>query len=154
MTCDGLGQLFSFDPDLLIPDERLSFKRGAGRTGRALERDGTLAATSFKAWPTRWNASWVWPAGTMLETPWCELDEPLRQLWLHGTGDRNTSRFSGEAGLRRSSMAANSTASFPTLLAKYRGSKSKPQLRQLEKYMRSMGCPDCGGQRLNNEREP
>ena len=27
--CDGLGQLYSFDPDLLVPDRRLSFKQGA-----------------------------------------------------------------------------------------------------------------------------
>ena len=27
--CDGLGQLYSFDPQLLIPDDSLSFKQGA-----------------------------------------------------------------------------------------------------------------------------
>ncbi len=37
----------------------------------------------------------------------------------------------------------------PGLLEKYRNSQSKMQIRQLEKYMQVMHCPDCDSQRLN-----
>ena len=36
----------------------------------------------------------------------------------------------------------------PELLGKYRTSKSRPQLRKLEKYMRTLPCSTCDGQRL------
>ena len=29
--CDGLGEVFSFDPELLVPDPRPSFKQGRDR---------------------------------------------------------------------------------------------------------------------------
>ena len=37
----------------------------------------------------------------------------------------------------------------PELLSKYRNSRSTPQTRKLEKYMNTIRCPDCQGQRLN-----
>ncbi len=37
----------------------------------------------------------------------------------------------------------------PELLEKYRESKSRMQIRQLERYMNTIRCPECGGQRLN-----
>ena len=40
----------------------------------------------------------------------------------------------------------------PDLLTKYRNTKSWPQRRQLERYMRTMTCPDCHGERLNEAR--
>ncbi len=39
----------------------------------------------------------------------------------------------------------------PELLSKYRNSKSGMQRRQLEKYMRVIGCGTCHGQRLNEQ---
>ena len=35
------------------------------------------------------------------------------------------------------------------MLSRYRNAKSKILLNKLEKYMRTMGCPECEGQRLN-----
>ena len=87
LGCDGLGELYSFDPTLLVPDGQLSFKDGCfellgpwrdlGRWKRhiyqgvadTVERLGGLAK------------------GTMLETPWSSLDPELANLWLWGTGD-------------------------------------------------------------------
>ena len=37
----------------------------------------------------------------------------------------------------------------PKLLAQYRNTRSRPQRRQLEKYMRILGCERCHGRRLN-----
>jgi excinuclease ABC subunit A len=39
----------------------------------------------------------------------------------------------------------------PDLLNKYRNSNSVPQRRQLESFMRTMTCPTCHGQRLNEQ---
>ncbi|MCA9221231.1 MAG: excinuclease ABC subunit A, partial [Planctomycetales bacterium] len=150
VTCDGLGQLFSFDPDLLIPDERLSFKRGAIELVGPWKEMGRWRRHIFQGVADTMERKLGLAAGTMLETPWCELDEPLRQLWLHGTGDEHIT-FQWRGGASPIKYGGKFDGVVPDLLAKYRGSKSKPQLRQLEKYMRSMGCPDCGGQRLNRQ---
>ena len=43
-TCNGLGEIYSFDPELLVPDPSKSFQQGCDRAGRRLEGDGALAA--------------------------------------------------------------------------------------------------------------
>ena len=57
--------------------------------------------------------------------------------WRHGSG---VHKYGGKyAGI------------VPELLAKYRGTQSGMQRRQLEKYMRVVGCVACAGARLNEQ---
>ncbi len=88
-TCDGLGDRYSFDPELLVPDSSLSFKEGAfvllggwrdmGRWRRHIYQ-GVADTIEHKRSLTK---------GIMLDTPWRELDAELQKLWLWGTGDEH-----------------------------------------------------------------
>ena len=86
--------------------------------------------------------------GTMLETPWNELDGELQKLWLWGTGDEHIT-FTWRSGPQGHKYGGKFEGIIPDLLDKHRNSQSKMQLRQLEKYMHVMPCEDCHGARLN-----
>jgi excinuclease ABC subunit A len=86
--------------------------------------------------------------GAMLETPWQDLDGKLQELWLWGAGDRHIT-FTWKGGASPIKYGGHFEGIIPGLLSKYRQAKSGMKIRQLEKYMRSMNCPACKGERLN-----
>ncbi len=145
--CDGLGHRFSFDPELLVPDNRLSFKQGCIEILGPWKELGRWRRHIFQGVADtieRWQEL---PAGTMLERPWRELDEDLRRLWLWGTGSRHVT-YTWRGGASPMKYGGTYDGVIPELLGKYRTSKSRPQLRKLEKYMRTLPCHDCQGARL------
>ena len=146
--CSGLGEIYSFDPDLLIPDPSRSFQqgcieligawRGMGRWRRHIYR-GVAKTLERKA---------GLPAGTILETAWEELDPKLQQAMLWGTGDEHIT-FTWRSGPSGYKWGGKYEGIVPKLLEKYRTTHSRPQRRQLEKYMRVIDCGHCNGARLN-----
>ncbi|MBX3413245.1 MAG: excinuclease ABC subunit UvrA [Pirellulales bacterium] len=146
--CDGLGEVYSFDPELLVTDAEQSFKQGAieligpwrdmGRWRRhiyqgvaeTLERVGDLEP------------------GSILETPWNELDPKLQHALLWGTGDLHIT-YTWRNGANGHKYGGKYEGVIPELLSKHRSTKSGMQRRALEKYMSVVGCVDCEGARLN-----
>ncbi len=135
--CDGLGEIYSFDPERLVPDPELSFEQGCielvgpwrdmGRWRRHIYQG---VADTIERQPR------ACAKGTMLETPWDELDpRAASTLWLWGTGDEHITftwrsgaagnKYGGTVRGHHSRAASTSTAT----------RKSKMQRRQLEKYM-------------------
>ena len=88
------------------------------------------------------------PSGTILETAWEELDPKFQNALLWGTGDEHIT-FTWRSGPSGYKWGGKFEGIIPKLLAQYRTTKSRPQRRQLEKYMRILGCSQCHGQRLN-----
>jgi excinuclease ABC subunit A len=91
-TCGGIGHEMRIDPDLIVPDETLSLKRGAIAPwskstspyyGQTLES----IARHFRSSMTK---------------PWEELPEAVREAILYGT-DETAIRFSYDDGLRKAS---------------------------------------------------
>merc|ERR1712188_30002 len=73
-------------------------------------------------------------AGVMLETPWQDLDEMQQEAWLWGTDELHIT-FTWRGGKSPMKYGGNFEGIIPDLLSKYRNSKSRMQLRQLERYM-------------------
>lgn len=146
--CDGLGDMFSFDPEKLVPDPRLSFAKGA------IELVGAWKDLS------RWKRHiYAGVAETMqrklgleddwlLEAPWGELSDEHRRIWLWGTDDEHIT-FTWRGGKNSQKYGGSFDGVIPDLLEKYRGAKAKSLINKLEKFMNVIGCPDCFGQRLN-----
>ncbi len=150
MACHGLGEMFSFDPELLIPDPSKSLVEGCfeligpwkdlGRwkkhlyegVGEALERANDLEL------------------GSILKTPWRELTDNVRHQILYGTGRLHIT-YTWKHGSGVHKYGGEFEGLIPELLSKHRTSKSGMQQRQLEKYMRTIGCEVCGGARLNEQ---
>ena len=77
-SCSGLGTHMGVDPDKIIADPERSLSAGA------------IAPwpSSSKSWRMRMTQTLASELGFSLETPWCDLPEPIRQIILHGSGDK------------------------------------------------------------------
>ncbi len=146
--CDGLGEIYSFDPDRLIPQRELSFQQGCIELVGKWSDLGRWRRHIFRGVADTMERKQGLPSGAMLETPWQDLDAVQQRIWLWGTGDQHIT-FTWRHGSAVHKYGGRFEGVIPELLSKYRTTKSKPQLRQLEKYMRVMRCPSCRGQRLN-----
>ncbi len=69
---------------------------------------------------------------------------------LDGTGDLHVT-YTWRHGSGVHKYGGTFDGLVPELLSKYRGTNSGMQRRQLEKYMRVLGCGSCHGQRLNEQ---
>lgn len=146
-ACDGLGRLYTFVPERLIPDENLSIRKGAvtllGKWGDI----GRYRRHIYKGVADAIDAELELPAGTMLEGKWCDLPDTARHIWLWGADD--SMEFTWRGGRKAKKYVGSFDGLIPELLDRYRSSKNKMQLRQFEKHMSTMDCPDCHGRRLN-----
>jgi len=148
--CDGLGEQFSFAPDLLVPDDSISFKRGCIVTLGRWKEIGRWRRHRYQGVANTVERQRELEPGTMLETPWRDLAPELRHLWLWGTGDLHIT-YTWRGGASPIKYGGTYDGIIPELLEKYRTLRSRPKLRQLEQYMRTIQCPECAGQRLGSQ---
>lgn len=148
-ACDGLGRLYTFIPDELVPDDRLSVRKGAiellgkwgdiGRQRRQVYRRAAEALDQLLGYEK----------GTMLETKWKDLPEEARRIWLWGYDEPLA--FNWRGGRKSRKFSGSFDGFIPELIEKYRTTRNKMQRKHLEKYMETMDCPDCHGKRLNQQ---
>jgi len=140
-TCDGLGTLYTFDPDLLIPDRSLSFYEGA------IPLIGPLKGMG------RWRKHIFEGVGKSLsidlKTPWEDLPEEEQTQLLHGSGDAHIVWEWKQRGGKVWKHGGKWEGIVPQLIAQFKKTAAGPRRIQLEKYMRVVRCPACDGQRLN-----
>ncbi len=146
--CDGLGEIYSFDPERLVPNAELSFALGAVELVGPWKDMGRWRRHIYQGVADTVERQLELEHGTMLETPWRDLDERLCNYWLHGTGDEHIT-FTWRNGAHGNKYGGHFEGIIPQLLSSYRTSKSKMQRRQLEKYMCVVRCAYCEGARLN-----
>ncbi len=146
-ACDGLGHLYTFVPELLIPDERLSVRKGAitllGKWGDM----GRYRRHIYRGAADAMDRALELDEGTMLGDRWCDLPDEARHVWLWGCSDKM--EFTWRGGRRAKKYSGSFDGFIPELLDRYRTNRNKMQLRQFEKFMSTMDCPDCHGDRLN-----
>jgi excinuclease ABC subunit A len=148
LQCDGLGDLYTFADDLLVPDSSLTFEDGCIELLGPWKDMGRWRRHIYQGVADTVERVRELPAGTLLETPWSQLAPELRDVWLWGTGDLHIT-FTWRGGSSPIKYGGRWEGVVPDLLSKYRNSKSIPQRRQLEKYMRTLPCQACQGERLN-----
>ena len=146
--CDGLGERYTFSKELLITDPKKSIQGGAiallgkpsswGRWTRVLFRSVAATMEGIMGLPEQY----------LLKTAWNKLTTEEQDLWFHGTGDRHLKMI-----MRNGKSPKVKGGSFEGLIAKFLSewnrSKSPILRRQYEKYMQTIPCHGCGGQRLN-----
>ncbi|MGV3483660.1 MAG: excinuclease ABC subunit UvrA, partial [Planctomycetaceae bacterium] len=147
--CDGLGQLYTFVPSLLIVNDALSFKGGAISLLGKWADMGRYRRHIYQNVATAIDAQLEFTPGTMLNTPWRDLSDLAKHIWLWGIDE--TLSFTWRGGRSAKKYEGEFNGIIPELLDRYRSTKNKLQLRQFEKYMHTMPCEDCHGHRLNHQ---
>ena len=139
--CDGLGNKFTFDPDLLIPDQSLSFY------------DGAIPLVGPFKGMGRWRKHIFEGVGKSLEIdlkkPRNKLPRKSRDLILNGSGEAHIVWEWKHRGGQVWKHGGKWEGIVPQLLSQFKKTAAGPRRMQLEKYMRVVHCPACDGQRLN-----
>jgi excinuclease ABC subunit A len=146
--CSGLGQIYTFDPERLIPDPSRSFQQGCIELVGGWREMGRWRRHIYRGVAEMLERKHSLPAGSVLETAWEEVDPRLQHVLLWGAGDEHVT-FTWRSGPSGYKWGGKYEGIIPKLLSQYRTTKSRPQRRQLEKYMRIIGCGRCEGARLN-----
>ncbi len=146
-SCDGIGRMYTFVPELLIPDASKSIRKGAiallGKWGDV----GRYRRHIYMGFAEALDEAFELDAGSMLDTSWEELPESAKHAWLWGVDD--SVDLTGVSGAKARKYISEFDGMIPELLDRYRTSRNKMQLRQFEKHMNTIDCPDCHGRRLN-----
>ena len=140
-TCDGLGTLYTFDGDLLIPDPSLSFYNGAIPVVGPLKGMGRWRKHIYEGVGKS--------LGIDLKKPWNSLTEVQQNHLLHGSGDTHIVWEWKKRGGHVWKHGGKWEGIVPQMIAQFKKTAAGPRRVQLEKYMRVVRCPACDGQRLN-----
>ncbi len=148
--CEGLGELFTFDPDLLIPDPTKSFKQGCIEILGKWKDLGRWRRHIYQGVADTIERIEKLPEGTMLETAWEKVPEKIQDFLLWGTGDQHIT-FTWRGGNAPMKYGGQYEGVIPDLMGRYSNLKSAPKRRQLEQYMNTIDCASCEGDRLNRQ---
>ena len=149
-SCDGLGRIFTFDPELLIPDPTRSLQQGCIEVLGSWKDLGRWRRHIYKGVAETVERNQELEPGTMLETAWEELPEQLQEYWLYGTGDLHIT-FTWRGGSSPMKYGGTFAGVVSELNERYRQLKSASKIRALEEFMNDVDCAWCEGERLNRE---
>jgi excinuclease ABC subunit A len=148
LDCNGLGERFEFPMDRLIPDETLSLWDGAIELLGPVKEIGKWRRHIYDGVAETLELDRQLPKGSVLKTPWKELDDDVKRAVLYGTGSRHiVYRWRHSGGVWKHGGAFNGT--IPELLSNYSKTRNPARRKQIEKFMEFTGCSTCGGTRLN-----
>ncbi len=139
-TCTGLGTFLKVDPDLIIPNKKLSIRDGAIRaSGWTNAEGGTIAQMYYEALGKKY--------GFTLDTPICDLSKKALDALLYGTkGEKLSMQRTNVYG------TGSYTAAFEGIVnnleRRYKESTSDWARWEIEQVMKACDCPDCHGARL------
>jgi excinuclease ABC subunit A len=141
-ACDGLGEKLLFDPELVVPNENLSIKRGA------------IVPWAKSNPPSPYYmqvlGSLAREFGFSLETPWNDLPDEIRHTILYGTDGRPvTLRFVD--GRRSYDVRKPFEGVIGNLNRRMLQTESAWMREELSKYQSAAPCETCGGARLRPE---
>ena len=142
-TCTGLGAQLKVDPDLIIPNRKLSILEGAiTASGWNNIKGDSISRMYFEALSKKY--------GFKLTTPVEDLPEEVMDVILYGTkGEKLKLTYDRENGKGTLMQAFEGVVN--NLERRYRETQSDAMRRDLEECMAERPCPDCGGKRLRKE---
>jgi len=140
-ACTGLGTKLEIDPDLVIPNKKLTIAEGAIRPWSRIP--------SKTSWQERVLEAVAEEYGFSLHTPVEKLSPEDLEIILYGTGDQLYTIPTGYDGI--GAYTTTYEGVIPNLERRYQETKSDYIRREIEKYMVVKICPVCQGNRLKKE---
>lgn len=139
-ACDGLGAELVFDERLIVPDTGLSLAQGAIAPW----------AKSKSAYLTQTINALAKHYGFDRKTPWRDLPEDIRRLFMHGSGAEEI-RFRFDDAGRVYEVSRTFEGVIPNMERRYRETDSAWSREEMERYQNSRPCHVCNGWRLKPE---
>ena len=145
-TCHGLGTKLEVDPDLIIPNKKLSISEGAIMPWSTTTSHLTWYNKILQAVSGKHKFSIDIPVEKMKEA---DIEKVLygtgAELYTVETGNGNGSnKFEGEYKTKFEGV-------IPNLERRYLETDSDYVRKKIEEFMRILKCPSCGGKRLKPE---
>jgi excinuclease ABC subunit A len=141
-ACNGLGVRTEIDPELVVPDPKLSIRKGAiAPWASSMERgDG---------WTYRTIEGLAKATGVDLDVPFGKLPKKMRDQVLFGLDGKKIQITWGKEGSgNHGSWGVRFHGVIPTLMRRFRETASERMRDQYQKYMRDLTCDVCEGRRL------
>jgi len=139
-ACDGLGVKMFFDPEMVVPDDRLSLAEGAvapwaDSSGQYYMQTLESIAKHFKV---------------KMSVPWRDLPKKVRDTILFGSGGESIAmRY--DDGIRQYQTTKPFEGVIPNLDRRWKETDSSWVREELERFQRESKCETCNGARLKPE---
>ena len=140
--CTGLGTFLKVDPDLVIPDKKLSIRQGAIKASGWYFSDGGIAQMYYEGLAKHYDFS--------LDTPVRQLPKKIVDVLLYGTKGEKI-KLQREKGLSQSTYFTDFEGIVNNLERRFRESNSEWMREEISPCMSSVECPECHGDRLKKE---
>ena len=142
--CFGLGYKMEFDPQLLIPDRKLSIMEGA------IQGMGWQSCNDKKSFTYAMLIALAEEFKFSLDTPFKDYPKEIQDLLIYGTGTREVKvHYKGQRGVGVYDVTFNGL--IKNMEQRYRETGSDTMKAEYEEFMRITPCKLCKGQRLKKE---
>jgi len=140
-VCDGLGIKMEFDPDLIIPDQELCIADGAV----------ALYRNVIDGWRGQHLAAVAKHFGFDIFTPIKNLSPEQFSVLMYGSDQRIQFSMSMKNGDAYWQHNGQWEGLVPQSIRLYGQTASDYRREELERFMRVLPCPACGGRRLKEK---
>ncbi len=141
-ACDGLGEKLIFDPDLVVPNGRLTLKKGAVMPWAKSNPPSPYYQQVL--------ASLGKHAGFTLDTEWDDLTDDQRDLILHGS-KRKPVPLTFKDGRKEYTVSKAFEGVIGNLNRRLLQTESAWMREELSRYQSAQPCETCLGARLKPE---
>ncbi len=139
-TCDGLGTQMFFDPDLVIPDTKLSL------AGRAIAPWANSQSKYYLQTLEGLSRHYKFS----LSAPFRDLPKKIQEIILYGSDDESI-RITYTDGPRSYNSDKPFEGVIPSLDRRWRDTESEWMREELAKFQNEHHCEACSGHRLKPE---
>lgn len=143
-TCHGLGTKLEIDPDMVLPNKKLSLAEGAIMPWSATSSHLTWYNKILQAVSKKHKFS--------MDIPVSELTEKELEKVLYGTGDEKyLIKMGSHDGESKGEFNTKFEGVIPNLERRFMETDSDYVRKKIEQFMRILPCPTCEGKRLKPE---
>ena len=132
-SCDGLGTILEFDPELIVPDKTVSLENGAIDAWRK-------GGKRMNIFYNRLIKRFCRRVGVSKAMPYDELPAELKHLLMYGTSEEDRDKY----GLSFEGV-------IPNLARRWKNTTSDFVKARLHSYLSEQPCQTCHGARLRPE---
>ena len=129
-SCDGLGTILEFDPDLIVPDKSISLESGAITAWRK-------GGKRMNIYYNRLIKRFCRAMGVSKTTAFERLPAEVRKILIYGT-----------SGVEKKKYGMSFEGVIPNLTRRFQNTTSEYVKARLHGYLSEQACQDCKGARL------